>query len=98
MADNLHSPDFLDRLLAATGLPLYRLSAETGIKPSELKGMMRGSRMHLVPVDQDEVYEKLVAYADKRIGELMSIREEVRRKLALDRRRRAEDRKRFTDR
>lgn len=64
----------------------------------ELKGLQGGSRLSTVAVDQDETWQKLCEYTDERLGALLAAREELQRKINIERRKRLERRTAISER
>jgi hypothetical protein len=54
----------------------------------ELKALQGPSRLGTEAVDENETWQKLIAYTDERLGALLAIREELQRKINIERRRR----------
>lgn len=93
-----HDADFLMRIIQSLGHDsILDLVLATGIPFDDLKEL-HGSRSASMPVDQSETWQKIAAYADKRIGLLLSVREELQRKLNIERRQRLKRRQEIEDR
>lgn len=76
---------FFHRILRALGESYSAVARITGLNVSEIQAIEMPARGQLVEVNRDEFWTRLSDHVDERIGELMSIREEMSRKLAADR-------------
>ena len=89
---------YFARLIRALTGDQEQLAKHLGITMSEMTALSKGSRKQLVDLDRDEMWFLLDELVSSRIGELISIREELSRKLAVDRRARMERMARITQR
>lgn len=76
---------FLHRILRALGESYSAVSKITGLAMWEIASIETPQRGQLVEVNRDAFWTRLSDHVDERIGELISIREEMSRKLAADR-------------
>lgn len=84
-----HSVHFLQRVLEALDCDIAYLAKELGIPYQDLLDIWKGSRLKIIAVDQDAAWVKIADYVDLRIGAMLSVREELQRKLNLERKQRA---------
>jgi len=76
---------FFGRILRALGESYSAVANITGLSVREIQAIELPQRGQLVEVNRDEFWTRLSDHVDERIGELISIREEMSRKLAADR-------------
>ena len=89
--------DFLTRLQVALELTPRQLAKALDIPFRDVLDR-HGKRGSLSEVDADPFWILLSQYVDRKIGEYIGVREELQRKLSVERRRRAEQRRRVTER
>jgi len=92
------SSDFLKRVLDALDMPLLEVSHRFDIPLTTLLEMYKGTRLEIAAVDHDEFWVLVAGYVDERIAQLMSVREELQRKLSKERKIRAAHRLRIEER
>ena len=93
-----HSVHFMQRVIEALDVLPSELAEKLDVDLGDVLALWTGSRGKLVALDQDEVWVKLAEYVDKRIAACLSVREELQRKLNLDRTARAAERQRTLSR
>ena len=96
--DNKPSVHFMQRVCEALDVEPYELALKLKVPYGEIEGMWTGTRLQLASVDHDEAWQALARYVDKHTGMLLSIREELQRKLNIERRRRDAERLRVLNR
>lgn len=79
---------FLWRICKALDEPPRMLAHNIGVPYHQLAPLL-SDRFHLAEIDRDEVWWKVAAYVDERMGILMAIRHEMTRALNTDRSKRA---------
>lgn len=82
----------LVRLLGHESLVDVVLATDHRISYDELEALKGPSRLGTVAIDESETWQKLVEYTDVRLGALLAAREELQRKVNIERRRRLERR------
>jgi plasmid maintenance system antidote protein VapI len=92
------SVDFMQRIIVALDADYVYLAHRIDVPVEDISAMLKGSRSKLIAVDQDEVFAKIATYVDTQIGMLMSVREELQRKLTQDRQERLMQRLRIENR
>lgn len=93
--------DFLMRIVRLLGhesLLDVVLATEHRITHDELEALKGVTRMGTVAIDESETWQKIVEYTDVRLGALLAAREELQRKINLERRRRLERRQDIAER
>jgi hypothetical protein len=89
---------FFQRLLSALGETPEGIAAGMGVSVNQLLTRYNVARNELAQVDHDPFWITLAEYVDKRMGEVLSVREELQRKLAADRKARLAERLRVETR
>jgi len=92
------SRDFLKRVLDALDMPLLEASHRFDIPLKTLIALHKGTRAEIAAIDHDEFWVLLAGYVDDRLAKLLSVREEMQRKLNTERTRRAAHRLRMESR
>lgn len=85
--DPTASDTFLWRICHALDEPPRMLAQNLGIPYAEVEPLL-DERHHLVEIDRDEVWWKILEYTSKRLGHLIAIRTELNRALQRDRKKR----------
>ena len=79
---------FLWRICKALDEPPRMLAANIGVPYDELAPLL-DARHRLAEIDRDEVWWKIGEYADRRLGDILAIRQELNTALQRDRSKRA---------
>lgn len=79
---------FFGRVLDALALTEAELVVLLQLAPHEIDALRSVRRGLIVPVDDDEMWSRILQFVNARIGALFAVREELTRKLAADRRER----------
>lgn len=93
-----HSLDFVQRILDSLNLPPLIVAAKLGVPLGDVLAIQRGTRKRVIAVDEDELLTKLAGLVDTQIGALLSVRQELQRKLDQDRAERERQRARIANR
>lgn len=93
-----HSVNLIQRCGEALDMLPLELAEAIGVPYQDVQDIWTGGRSDLIAVDEDPAMLALVAYVNKRIAALLGIREELQRKINLDRHERAEQRRRTLER
>lgn len=84
----------LMRVLYSLGYEsLLDMTLASGIPHDDLKALQKGARGATEDMDYSETWQRIAIHVDERLGMVMAAREELQRKLNLDRLKRAERRK-----
>ena len=78
---------FVERMLRALNCDIYKLAFELGTTVKQLEKLEGLNRGEIIELNRDVMWTYLSDYVDERLGELISVREELSRKLASDRKR-----------
>jgi len=92
------SLNFLTRILDALGMTAEQAAARFIFAPGDLQQMQTGTRGQIAAVDQDEIWVKLADHIDAQMGKLVSVREEMQRKMSSERKKRMLNRMRIARR
>lgn len=93
-----HSVNLVQRCAEALDLQPLELAHLLDTTYEDVIGVWTGKRSSLIAVDMDETLLKLVSHVNDRIAKLLGVREELQRKIDIDRRERAEQRRRTLER
>ncbi len=80
---------FIERVANALDLDPFALAKVTGVDYADIEAIWPKSRGETVALDSDIMWTQIAEYVDKRIGQLVAVREEFNRKLLADRAKRA---------
>jgi len=92
------APGFLERVLDALDEDEVALAARLGIRVREIRKLETLDRGTHIELNRDIIWTILSDHVDERIGKLISIREEMNRKLSGDRKRQITQRLRIKGR
>jgi len=92
------APGFLERVLYALEVDEVALAALLGVRVKEIRKLETLDRGTLIEINRDIIWTILSDHVDERIGKLISIREEMSRKLSGDRKRQITQRLRIKGR
>lgn len=93
--------DFLMRIVRLLGhesLQDVVFATEHRISYDELEALQGPSRLGTISVDESETWQKLVDQTDRQLGKLLAAREELQRKVNIERRKRLERRNAILER
>lgn len=90
---------FLPRLIRALGCTEEDLRLILGVRNArEFRKLLRATRIEAIDIHLDPMWQRLADHVDERIGEMISVREELQRKMRSDYRHRLLRRSRITNR
>lgn len=94
----VHAPHFMQRVCEALDVLPLELAEKLQVPYADIEDMWTGSRLQIGEVLHEEVWEKLGQYIDRHMGMMLAVREELRRKMNLEMRRRLTERERILNR
>lgn len=95
---DIQGDKFFRRIVRALGGTPEAIAKDMGISLGQLLTRYDAARRELAQIDHDPFWITLAEYVDKRVGEMVSVREELQRKLNADRKARLAQRLRVTER
>jgi hypothetical protein len=92
------SLNFLQRILDALDMTAEQAASRFAFALGDLQQMRHGTRGQIAAVDQDEIWVVFADYIDARMGQMVSVREELQRKMSTERKKRLVNRMRIARR